>query len=256
MRLFDTHVHLNQIDDIQGALERARGNQVDKILVAGLDLDSNKALIDLYASIKNYTLYLALGIHPYLPQRETCQEVYSLIRQYRENIVAVGEIGLDYWYKEAREAGGGRNLQKEIFKEQLALAKEIDKPVIVHSRAAWNDCLKLVKEFELSKVLFHWYTGPLDILGDISKSGYYVSLSPSLEYSKEAQEVALSAPIDRILLETDSPVQYRPQSGNYISEPKDVKRVLIKLCQLKKISDEAAAKIIYKSSCDFFNITD
>jgi len=256
MKLFDTHAHLNQIDDIDGVLRRAREAEVDKILIAGLDLDSNREVIKIYNSIKNFNLYLALGIHPYRPQKDTFKEVYALIEEHKDTIVAIGETGLDYTYKEAREEGPGRDLQKEAFKSQLALAQKFDKPVIVHSREAWNDCFEMVKEYHLSKVLFHWYTGPLDILESILSKGYYISVSPAIEYSKQAQEAALRAPNDRILLETDSPVRYRPPSGSYICEPKDVIRTLEKLSELKKIDKEELAKITYISSCSFFNITD
>ncbi len=254
MRLFDTHVHLNQIDDIAGALKRAKKEDVDKILIAGLDLDSNKEIIEIYNNIKNFDLYMALGMHPYKPQRDSFEEVYALIEKHKDVVTAIGEIGLDYWYKEAKEEGPGRDLQREVFRKQLALAKKLDKPVIVHSRAAWSDCFKMVKEYNLIEVLFHWYTGPPDILEDILSKGYYISISPSIEYSKEAQEVVLKTPNDKILLETDSPVRYRPRSGSYISEPKDVIRTLEKLSELKNVNKEELAEITYASSCSFFNI--
>ena len=256
MRLFDTHVHLNQIEDIAGALKRAREAEVDKILIAGLDLNSNKKVIEIYDNIKDFNLYLALGIHPYMPQKDTFEAIYALIEEHKDTIIAIGEIGLDYTYKEAKEKGPGRDLQIEAFKSQLALAKKLDKPVIVHSRAAWNDCFEMVKEYNLTKVLFHWYTGPLDILESILSKGYYISVSPAIEYSKQAQAAALHTPENRILLETDSPVKYRPPSGNYICEPKDVVRTLVKLSELKKINKEELAKITYISSCNFFNIID
>ncbi|MCK4518916.1 MAG: TatD family hydrolase, partial [Candidatus Omnitrophica bacterium] len=170
--------------------------------------------------------------------------------------VAVGEIGLDYWYKEARKKGEGRDLQRELFVAQLKLAEELDKPVIVHSRGAWGDCLSLVREYQLKQVLFHWYTGPVDILKEILNEGFYISLSPSLEYSKEAQAAAREAPPEKILLETDSPVSYKSAAGRYVSEPKDVLRVLKKLSELKEMDKEKIAGITYKASCTFFNITD
>ncbi len=254
MRLFDTHVHLNQIDDIAGALRRAKEASVDKILIAGLDLDSNKEIIEIYNGIKNFDLYVALGIHPYKPQRDSFEEIYDLIEKHKDAITAIGEIGLDYQYKEAKEEGPGRDLQREVFRKQLVLAKKLDKPVIVHSRAAWGDCFKMVREYNLTKVLFHWYTGPLDILEDILSKGYCISISPAIEYSKEAQEAALKTSNDKILLETDSPVRYRPRSGSYTCEPKDIIRTLEKLSELKKVNKEELAKTTYISSCNFFNI--
>ena len=256
MRLFDTHVHLDQIKDIAGALKRAREAGVDKILLAGVDLNSSRRALEIYNGYKDSGLCVALGIHPYLPQKDTLEEIGRLIKQHQNDIAAVGEIGLDYSYSEARDEGFGRNLQKEVFKEQLALAKELNKPVIIHSRGAWEDCLKITREYNLMRVLFHWYTGPPHVLGEALGRGYYISVSPSLEYSKPAQQAALTTPNDKILLETDSPVKYRPQSGSYVSEPKDVKRVLKKLSELKKVPEEELAEITYGSSCSFFNITD
>jgi TatD DNase family protein len=254
MRLFDTHVHLNQFEDINRVLAQAKETGVDKILAAGVDLDSNKKLIQIYKKVKDFDLYLALGIHPYQPQTKTLNEAYDLIKMYKNDIAAVGEIGLDYFYNEAKEEGPARDLQKEIFHKQLALAKEINKPVIVHSRAAARDCLDIVESYGLKKVLFHWYTGPLDILKRIVKKGYFISASPAVEYSKPAQEAVVAAPIERILIETDSPVRYRPQSGDYMAEPKDTLRVLEAVSALKKINKKDLAEKIYQSSCKFFNI--
>lgn len=254
MRLFDTHVHLNQIEDIDGALKRAKEAGVDKILIAGLDLKSNRRIIEIYNTYKEHNLYLALGIHPFQPEKKTLEGVCALIKNHRDDIAAVGEIGLDYWYKEARKKGEGRDLQRELFTAQLKLAGELDKPVIVHSRGAWSDCLTLVREYQLKQVLFHWYTGPIDILKDILNEGFYISLSPSLEYSKEAQAAARETPLNKILLETDSPVSYKSAGGRYVSEPKDVVRVLKKLSELKGMDEEKIAGITYKASCAFFNI--
>ncbi|MCK5306311.1 MAG: TatD family hydrolase [Candidatus Omnitrophica bacterium] len=256
MKLFDTHVHLNQIEDIDGALKRAKEAGVDKILIAGLNLESNRRIIELYNAHKEYNLYPALGIHPFLPEEKTLEEVCALIKSHRDDIAAVGEIGLDYWYKEARKKGEGRDLQRELFTAQLELAGELDKPVIIHSRGAWSDCLSLVREYQLKQVLFHWYTGPVDILKEILNEGFYISLSPSLEYSKDAQAAAKEAPLERILLETDSPVSYKSPGGRYVSEPKDAVRVLKKLSELKEVDEEKVAGIIYKASCTFFNIVE
>ena len=254
MKLFDTHVHLNQIKDVGGALKRAKETGVDKILIAGLDLESNRRIIELYNTYKGHNLYLALGIHPFQPEKKTLEEVCALIKSHRDDIAAIGEIGLDYWYKEARKKGEGRDLQRELFAVQLKLAGELDKPVIVHSRGAWSDCLSLVREHQLKRVLFHWYTGPLNILEEILNEGFYISLSPSLEYSKDAQAAAKEASVERVLLETDSPVSYKSAGGRYVSEPKDVIRVLKKLSELKEMDEEKIAGTTYKASCTFFNI--
>jgi TatD DNase family protein len=254
MRLFDTHVHLNQFDDINTILRRAKEAGVDKILTAGVDLDSNKELIQVYKKLKNFNLYLALGVHPYQPQTDTLNEAYDLIQMHKNDIAAVGEIGLDYFYNEAKEEGPARDLQKEIFRKQLALAKEINKPVIIHSRAAARDCLDIAENYGLKKVLFHWYTGPLDILKIILEKGYFISVSPAVEYSKPVQEAVMAVPTERILIETDSPVRYRPKRGSYMAEPKDTLRVLEAISDLKKTDKEDTAEKIYQSSCKFFNI--
>ncbi len=253
--LIDTHAHLEEIENLEEVLTRARGAGLDAVVAVGQDDASNKALLKIQErSEKIIKVCPALGIHP--GRVEEC-ELMSALLFIEENIsglVAVGEIGLDFWYKQARRPGEVRDLQIEIFRKQLVLAARYDKPVIVHSRGAWRESLDVVQNVGSLKVDFHWYSGPLDILDEIVKSGYYISATPSAEYSKEHRDVLAHAPLTRILFETDSPVRFKPRDGTYCAEPKDVLRTLRAVAQIKKCTQEEIERIAESNARAFFNL--
>jgi TatD DNase family protein len=194
---------------------------------------------------------LALGIHPESLEDNQPGAVDECLQFVRENIkeaVAVGEIGLDYWYKWARKNDDKKKEQRDVFARQLDLAKEFDLPVIIHSRGSWRDCLDMTKAAQIKKANFHWYSGPLDILDEIVACGYFISASPALAYSPQHQDAVRHVPIEHLLIETDSPVFYE----NFSATPKDVLRTLKLYSSMKDIEEAQAAKIFFKNTTDFF----
>ena len=188
----------------------------------------------------------------------------QLIREYADDLVAVGEIGLDFWYKWVRKDEGQKKIQRECFETLLNLAVEIDKPVVIHSRGAWADCLEIVRKAGIKKALVHWYSGPLDMLDEILADGFYVSATPSIAYSPQLREAMSRAPIERTLIETDTPVRYRipldsteegkKEIEEFSSEPKDVWRTLESYCLLKELDKKQALDILNQNAKDFFGI--
>jgi len=254
MRLIDTHVHLEEVEDLPGALDRARQAGVEAIIAVGSTFQSNKRLLEICEDCKNFKIYLALGIHPSDLTPEDMQAIAGLIEENIERIVAIGETGLDYWYKEARKEGPGRQLQKEAYSAQLDLAVKYNKPAIIHSRGAWRDCLDMAVEKKVKKAVFYWYSGPIDVLSDLLNQGYLISAAPSAEYSPEHREVIKNTPVEKILLETDSPVTYKPESGKYRSEPKDVARTLKAVAQIKDMEEGRMANEANETAIKFFEL--
>ena len=113
-----------------------------------------------------------------------------------------------------------RQKQKDSFSFHLGLAREFDLPIVIHSRGAWRDCLSMAQESGVSRALFHWYSGPVDILDQILEAGFYVSTSPSVAVSPESRRAMAHAPLERILIETDSPVNYKDGETSFMAEPK------------------------------------
>ncbi|MEW6070564.1 MAG: TatD family hydrolase [Candidatus Thermoplasmatota archaeon] len=237
--LIDTHAHLELITQIENCLKEAKDRDVSAIIAVGSSYQSNIEVLKIAGSYKSKDfpkIFPALGLHPW-DLKEEVEVGLEHIKSNIDKIVAIGEIGLDYWLKEVRKDENKKELQRKIFKKQLELAENFKKPVTVHSRGAWKDCYEFVKNFNLKEVIFHWYSGPLEILEGILEKGYFVSATPALEYSKEHQEVIKRAPIENILLESDAPVKYRGKE----SKPSDVARVLELVAELKNLSKEEVA---------------
>jgi TatD DNase family protein len=239
MNLIDTHAHLESLKDLEGSLNRAKKAGLTTIIAMGVDYDSDLWVLNESVKYQNKPLniYQAIGIHPHNLNTSKVESTLKLVEENIDKIIAIGEIGLDYWYKEVRKNPYKKNEQQEIFKVFLKLAKKNEKPVSIHSRGAWSDCVKLTIEAGIKKAVFHWFTGNLEILDNILNQGYYVSATPAINYSKQLREVVKYTPLENLLLETDSPVIFQGQT----SEPAHVAKVLSPIAQLKGIREEKVA---------------
>lgn len=252
--IIDTHAHVDQIEDLDGALARAHAVGIGAVVAMSVDLSSMKKNLTISKQENPIKVHLALGIHPGTIKPEETQEAFGFIRSNIKSAVAVGETGLDYQYKWVRKDEVERQKQKDSFLLHLGIAKEFDLPIVIHSRGAWRDCLAMTKDAGVTKALFHWYSGPLDIMEQILSAGYYVSTSPSVGYSPESRAAMAQAPLDRILIETDSPVRYREGEESYLSEPKDVLRTLKALALLKNIDEQVVSSQVNLNARHFFRI--
>ncbi len=236
-RLIDSHAHLEELEDLASALERARQSGVVAIVAVGSDPASNRKVLEIAAKYRGF-VYPAIGLHPGL-LNDTASPIDDQIRFIEENLsdaVAIGEVGLDY---HKRVVGvSSKDLQHRAFGAVLGLAKRYGKPVIVHSRYAWRDSFALAAEADVDKAVFHWYTGPTNVLKDILDRGYFVSATLAVEYHAEHRRAVREAPLDNLLLETDSPVVYQ----GHRSEPADVSRVLQATADLKGLDPEEVAE--------------
>ena len=167
---------------------------------------------------------------------------------------AIGETGLDYWYKWVRKDLVERGKQKDSFSFHLGLACEFDLPIVIHSRGAWRDCLSMAKASGVRRALFHWYSGPVDILDQILEAGFYVSTGPSVAYSPESRRAMAHAPLERILVETDSPVHYKDGETSFMAEPKDVIRTWKALAELKNLDEQEALTAVNTNAKTFFRL--
>jgi len=134
-----------------------------------------------------------------------------------------------------------KELQKEVLKRLLALAKEHGKPMTIHSRYAWKDCFELVKGAGVEKAVFHWFTGFSSVLRDILDAGYFISTTPAAEYHAEHRRAIRETPLEKLLLETDCPVVYG-RGIKYRSEPADILRSLRAAAALKGIEEVVVAE--------------
>jgi len=250
MELIDTHAHLEDIEQLDEALTKAEQAGITKIITMGVDKKSNQwALNESSKHVRlNLKIYPALGIHPGWIDEQRIDADLKFIEENISKITAVGEIGLDYWYKAVRKDEQKKNLQRETFRRLLEVAKKHKKPVSIHSRGAWTDCVNTVIETGVEKAVFHWFTGALSVLKKLLDKGYYVSATPALSYSKEHKSIIENTPLDRILLETDSPVTYQGESA----EPCQVLKALHYVAELKKEKKETVAQITTENAKKVF----
>ncbi len=251
-RLIDTHAHLDEIDDIDPVLSAAKDTGLVAIIAVGIDIESNRKALEISERYKGF-VYPALGWHPENVNESEIDANQEFIKANIGKAVAVGEVGLDY-HKRIR-AVAGKDLQKRALRELLKIAKVHDKPALIHSRYAWRDAFDIVNEAGLEKVVFHWYTGTSSVLRDIIARGYYLSVTPAVEYHEEHRRAVKEAPLDRLLLETDSPVVYaRGREGEFQASPADVLRSLSGAAALRDMSEAEMAEVTTENANGLFGI--
>lgn len=252
MKLIDTHAHLEEIEDLKKAIENAVKIGVKAIIAVGSDYDSNLWVLNESKKyeIEGLKIYPALGLHPWGLNPIKISETLDLIEKHVNEIIAIGEIGLDYWYKDVRKDEGKKDLQKKTFRRILDIARRWDKPVSIHSRGAWADCLNIVIEMGMKKAIFHWFSGPMEVLEKIIDYGYYISATPAAAYSKEHSKAIIMTPLENLVLETDSPVVYAGEK----SEPAHIIKTLKAVAELKKEKIDIIAEKTTKNAEEIFKL--
>lgn len=252
-KLIDTHVHLDELENIELAFEEAREKGIVAIVAVGSDYESNTKILEL-SQTYNAFVFPALGLHPWQLTKLEPSEVDKTLQFIEENItavVAIGEIGLDY-HKRLLEVVP-KEMQKKVLLRLLTLAKRYDKPVIIHSRYAWKDAFLMASEVGVEKAVFHWFTGFSSTLNNIINSGYFISATPAAEYHEEHRRAVKAAPIDQFLLETDSPVTYGRES-RYRASPADVARSLRAASQLREVNQTIIAEKTTQNAITLFSL--
>lgn len=250
MELIDSHCHLEEIENPELVIDRAKAAGVVAIIAVGSDFRSNNQVLEL-ASRHSGFVYPALGFHPVRLGASIVNETLRFIEDHLTEASGVGEIGLDYDKRITKIAP--KELQKSVIKEILLIAKKHRKPVIIHSRYAWRDALTIAEDAGIGKAVFHWYTGPTSVLRDIVQRGYLISATPAAEYHHEHRRAVKDAALGNLLIETDSPVRYGLES-KWQAEPADVSRSLKAVAQLKGIGEPELAQITSNNAIKFFDL--
>jgi len=251
-KLIDTHAHLEEIENLEPVLAGARKVGLIAIVAVGSDLESNEKTLKLAGLYKGF-VYAALGWHPWYIKEAEINANLEFMEAHIDEAIAVGEVGLDY-HKRVRVIAD-KDLQKQVLKEILKIAGEHNKPALIHSRYAWRDAYDLVREAELEKAVFHWYTGTSSVLRDIISQGYYISATPAVEYHEEHRRAVKEIPLERMLLETDAPVVYqRGSEKEFTSSPADVVRSLRGAAALKGVSEGKIAEATTENAVRLFSL--
>jgi len=243
MKLIDTHAHLDEIPDLEEALDRARDAGVLAIVGVGTERESNEKILRLADRFPGF-LFPAVGLHPWRLEGSNPEAEFRFLEKELPRCVALGEVGLDLALQTPKEK------QEEILRGLLALACREKKPVLLHARRAWAEALRLLKAFPVEKALFHWYSGPPDVLQEIFNRGYLISATPAAAYSPPHRKAVAAAPWSRLVLETDAPEKY----GGNPSEPRDLLKTLAAVCELKLEGREEAARRTWQNGISFFSL--
>ena len=243
MQLIDTHAHLDEIKDIEGALGRAKDAGIRAVIALGSDLNSNKKVMELSGRYPGY-VFPALGLHPWRLETDDIEANCSLIERELTGCLALGEVGLDFAIKTPKDR------QTEVLRRLLEIATREKKPILLHARRAWAEALELLGAFDVQKAVFHWYSGPADVLQQILGKGYFISATPAAAYSEKHRQAIRKTPLDRLLLETDCPEVYR----GIPSEPKDILTTLSSVSGLCGKGEEEIAGQTFRNAQSFFKL--
>lgn len=254
MPIFDTHAHYDSSAfhaDREAVLAALPEAGVALVVDPGCDLPTSRAALALAEQFPH--VYAAVGIHPEDCAGYTDADLDALRQLCRhDKAVAIGEIGLDYYWAE----NPPREFQQQVFRRQLELALELDMPVIIHDREAHGDCLAIVKEYPGLRGVFHCFSGSPEMAAELLKRGWYLGFDGPITYknAKRAPEVAAITPLDRILVETDSPYMTPVPFRGKRNDSRYLPYVLEKLAEWKGVTTEEMTDITFANGKRLFGI--
>ncbi len=252
--MIDCHCHLEQkqYQENREKIIQESKKELKAIVTCAAHPKDIQLTIDLTKKHKKF-IFAALGIHPTYIKEITEQEIEAAIKEIKknkDNIVAIGETGLDYhWIKEPE----AREKQKILFKKLITLAKELDKPLVIHSWDATAETINILEQqgMKNKKVLMHLFSDR-KVIQKVIENGWLVSIGPGIKKSKDIRKIARDTPLNKILLETDSP--WFQQEDQEYGIPNNVKIPCQKIAEIKQVSLAEVEKQTDLNAINFFNL--
>lgn len=253
--LFDTHAHLDDKrfnEDRDKLIQELPERGVSRVLNPGADIETSRAALDL--AEKHQTIYAGVGVHPHEVNQleDGYLDILSDLASH-EKVVAIGEIGLDYYYEHSP-----REIQKVCFVEQIELSAKLGLPIIIHSRDAHGDMLDILKANQglIIGGVMHSYSGSWEMAEILLDMGFYLSLGGPVTFknAKKPLEIAEKIPMDRLLIETDSPYLTPVPHRGKRNDPSLVRLVAERIAQIRGISFEELAQITADNGKTLFHI--
>lgn len=263
MRFFDSHCHLDDErfdEDRENLIEEIKRADITKFVSAGYSLEGSQKGVEL--SKKYDYIYTTCGISPNdIPQTEeelwkNIEEIRGLVKENLQDkkIVAIGEIGLDYYWEKDLQR---RELQKQAFIKQIEMANRFDLPIVIHTREAVMDTIEILKKNPVNKTgIFHCCPLNRELVKEALKLGFYISFAGPVTFknSKNAKEIIELVPNDKMLIETDSPYLAPEPIRGTRNDPRNVKYIAQKIADVKEMTLEEIAQITYQNTEKIFNI--
>ena len=250
----DTHSHID-FEDFQDnfdeLLQKCKEAGVEKIVIPGVEPEGYGKIISLIEKYDN--LYGAIGIHP-SEAKKMNDETFALIRKLasHEKVVAIGEVGLDYYWDKSF-----CDLQKEVFKKQIELAVELKKPLLIHDREAHKDTYDLLVSYDLSDVpvIMHCFSGSPEFALECVKKGFYIAFGGGVTFKNaiKPKETAKVVPLEKIVLETDAPYLTPHPFRGKLNAPYYIPLVAEEIASLKGITQEEVARVTTSNANQLFS---
>lgn len=255
--LIDTHAHIDMEDfgaDFEQMLARAQENGVQKIIIPAVEPSTFERVLK--TAEKSPNLYASIGVHPE-DAKNFDEKALNLMEKMIKHpkVVAVGEIGLDYYWDRSYN-----DVQKAVFEAQIEFAKKHDKPIIVHDREAHGDSLEILKRTNAAEVgvVMHCFSGSPEFALECVKEGFYIALGGVVTFknAKKMKEVAKIVPLERLLLETDSPYLTPVPFRGKRNEPAYVKYAAEEIANLRGIGFEELARATTENAIKIFRLNE
>lgn len=260
MEFFDSHAHLNDekfAQDLPEVIGQICEAQVTRVISAGYSLASSKKSVQL---AREYDfIYSTCGISPNdLPQSE--EELWKMIEEIRKlvqnnsKVIAIGEIGLDYYWEKEEEQ---RNRQQKAFQEQIKLANSLSLPIVIHTREAMVDTIRILQENPVNqKGVFHCCPQNQELIREALALGFFISFAGPITFknAKHANEIIAMVPLDRLLIETDSPYLAPEPLRGTRNTPANVPYIAKKIAEVKQISLEEVARQTYQNANELYDL--
>jgi TatD DNase family protein len=246
--LIDVHCHINLYLTIDKVIKNARDVGVEKIIAVAMSSISQERILEMASQYNE--VFASLGIHPEeVKMNEEIEQqldlIIDLITKNKQNLCAIGEIGLDHYFVKDKEL---YPLQKTIFDKMLLLAQDLNLPVNLHTKGAEKIVFDTLPSYKIPNINIHWYSGPEKFLKLGLDRGYYFSITPAISYSPAVKKVVLNVDKEHLLLESDGPVKYSGKVG----VPAMVKNVLNTISKLKEINSDELEKQIEENTRNIF----
>ena len=253
--LIDTHAHLDMPEfdgDRNEVVKRAREGGIDYIITVGIDRDSCRDAVRLSEQFE--FIYAIVGMHPH-NAKDVDEKSYDILREYtrHDKVRALGEMGLDFFRNHSP-----REVQLRRFREQVALAREVKLPVVIHDRDAHRETLAILNEEKASEVggVIHCFSGDYAMATACMDMGFYISIPGTVTFNKAQtlQEVVRRIPLERVLIETDCPFLAPMPFRGKRNEPAYVQYVARAIADIKKISFETVAAVTSENARSVFGV--
>jgi TatD DNase family protein len=257
MGLIDSHAHLtfpelcNQVDDV---LARCAESGVDRVITVGTTPEDSQASVHLAERYPD-RIHAAVGVHPHEAEKVSDSDLAHMAGLLtRPGVVAVGEIGLDFYYDNA-----DREVQREVFARQLEIAASVDLPIVIHAREAVDDVIGLLRDhgFAGRRVVFHCFTGTAEEAARVREHGWWISFAGIVTFKKSAwlQAIAKDYPAEELMVETDAPyLTPEPFRGRMPNEPAHVAHVARFLADLRGVAFEDLVEQTEANTRRFFDL--